>query len=100
MWPASWTNGYQSPPAEHLDRARMRHLAEGTLIALLRCRDHTAMNDLIEGARSAGLSPYAVAAALVSVTAGEVPPDSQNPAHVLVRQRWGALLGLEPAPHQ
>jgi len=52
------------------------------------------MDDLVEGARSACLSPYAVAAALVSVIAGDSAPDSQDPAHVLVRQRWGALLGL------
>ena len=94
MWPASWTNGYQNAPAQHLDQARTLHLAEGTLMALLRCRDRAAMDDLVEAARSACLSPYAVAAALVSVIAGDSAPDSEDPAHVLVRQRWGALLGL------
>ena len=58
------------------------------------CRDKAAMDDLVEAARSACLSPYAVAAALVSVIAGDSAPDSEDPAHVLVRQRWGALLGL------
>lgn len=93
MWDMRFDIGARRTPASDILRARTLHLAEGVLIALRKCRAEAALAELMEVARGAALSPYAVAAALVSVAAGDVAADPGDPAVIAVHERWSADLG-------
>src|SRR5689334_11141617 len=84
----------RSDPALGAKAARMRmlHLAEGVLVGLRRCPPADAFAELVNTARTAGLSPYAVANALVAMTSGQFRDDADDPAILAVRRAWGSLL--------
>jgi hypothetical protein len=62
---------------DNVANARMFHLARGVLVRLLRRPPEQVLNELIDVARRFGLSPFALARALVAAT---------------VRQCWAVLL--------
>ncbi|PRC45894.1 hypothetical protein C6A85_92860, partial [Mycobacterium sp. ITM-2017-0098] len=55
---------------DDVSKARMFHLAQGILVGLRRCTPEEVIGELIETAQRFGLSPFALARALVTVTAG------------------------------
>lgn len=89
MWDSQRSIGLGGSADPGIGRARMLHLAEGVLVALRRCSPEAALTELVDAARQAHLSPYAVACGLVSFTAGDISGDD---VPEVVKQRWGALL--------
>lgn len=73
-------------------RTRIMHLAEGVLVGLLNTAPENSLRELIGAAQSAGLSPDAVAFALVAVSSGQRSLHSDDPATVTVRHHWGTEL--------
>lgn len=73
-------------------RTRILNLAEGVLVGLLNSTPEHSLNQLLSAARSSGVSPYAIAFALVSVSSGQRALDCDDPATATVRRCWGAAL--------
>lgn len=74
--------------------ARMRtlHLAEGILMGLLHTTPEHSLNELLGAARASGLSPNAIAGALVAITSGQHSLQADDPATTAVRRYWGDEL--------
>jgi hypothetical protein len=73
-------------------RARILHLAEGVLIGLLGSTPENSWDELRAAARESGLSPYAIAFALVAVSSRQRTLDAGDPATAAVRRCWGDVL--------
>lgn len=91
MWDTRW-NGNVGASGRDISRVRVLHLAEGVLIGWRRCNPEAAFAELVDTARQAGLSPLAVAGALVALASGSDRAVDDR-ALATARQRWGALLG-------
>jgi hypothetical protein len=68
------------------------HLAEGVLVGLLNTAPENSLNQLAGAARSSGVSPDAIAFALVAISSGQRSLDADDPATAAVRRHWGAEL--------
>ena len=79
------------PVDDDVAKARMFHLAQGILIALHRRPPEEVLTELVEAAQEFGLSPFALARALVAATAGGAAGVDAEAA-TAVRLRWGRLL--------
>jgi|EndMetStandDraft_6_1072998.scaffolds.fasta_scaffold10194_1 hypothetical protein len=79
---------------DDLVRTRYLHLAEGVLVGLRRRPPEDTLRELVDAARGSGVSPYAVAQALVDLAAGRrsLTADDAPPAVAVVRRCWGDLL--------
>lgn len=71
---------------------RTLHLAEGILMGLLRTTPEHSLNELLGVARASGLSPNAIAGALVAIAGGQHPLEADDPATVAIRRYWGTEL--------
>lgn len=81
-------------------RMRMLLLAEGVLVGLRRCQPSDAFAEVVNIARTASLSPYAVAAALVALTSGQFAADTDDPAILAVQNALGTMLSTRESPSQ
>jgi hypothetical protein len=73
-------------------KTRILHLAEGVLIGLLGSTPENSWDELRFAARESGLSPYAIAFALVAVSSGQREVTADDPATSAVRRCWGDQL--------
>jgi hypothetical protein len=70
-------------------KTRILHLAEGVLIGLLTSTPENSWDELRGAARESGLSPYAIAFALVAVSSGQRALSADDPATAAVRRCCG-----------
>ena len=99
MWDSQRSMSFGNSADPGISRARMLHLAEGVLVALRRCTPEAALTELVDAARESHLSPYAVAAGLVSFAAGSISDDD---VPEVVKLHWSGLLtsgGSVTIPH-
>lgn len=68
------------------------NLAEGVLVGLLNTAPEISLGQLFGAARSSGVSPDAIAFALVAISSGQRPLNGDDPATATVRHHWGAAL--------
>lgn len=81
------------PLDDNVAKARMFHLAQGVLVGLRRRPPEEVLSELIDVAQRFGLSPFALARALVAAAGGTAAGvDADADAAATVRQCWGDLL--------
>ena len=82
------------PVDDNVAKARMFHLAPGVLVGLRRQPPEEVSCELIDVAQRFGLSPFALARALVAAAGGGTAAgaDADADAAATVRQCWGDLL--------
>lgn len=80
------------PVDDNVAKARMFHLAQGVLVGLRRRPPEEVLSELIDVAQRFGLSPFALARALVAAAGGGTAAGADADAAATVRQCWGDLL--------
>ncbi|MGB3355495.1 MAG: transcription antitermination regulator [Mycobacterium sp.] len=78
-------------------KARMFHLAQGVLVGLRRYAPEVAIGELIDAAQEFGVSPFALARALVTTAAGGATTGIDAVATMAVRRRWGDMFDSQPS---
>jgi hypothetical protein len=78
------------PVDDNVAKARMFHLSQGVLVGLRRRPPEEVLSELIDVAQRFGLSPFALARALVAAAGGGTAAGAD--AAATVRQCWGDLL--------